>query len=725
MTTTNQSLAPGDSAGARGGFDVRVLALASLAAVLGWTVGHAFGGGLVATVVCASVMPWITAFLTHPGPHRVRRVAAVLVFSGLVAMCRKGVDAARAAVRRTAGKPPDHRVAAGGSPAHPGMVANLQSVSAPARRLTHAWLGHVTLTAAVSLVPAAALITAREVIRDPAAAAAGPTLRVPEEDVVAYAGHRSRTRVTYHVTAVDDRDNPLSPACRPRSGALFRLGRTAVTCSAIDASGRRAKESFLVTVLGGGTQRPSDHDKPALTVPDDFTHDATTPGGANVTYAASARDSRDGALTPHCLPISGGFFALGRTRVACTATDAAGNTAHAGFTVTVVRAGDADHTPPDITVPDPIESPATSKDGAKVTYVVSATDNRDGSLKPTCDSPSGSVFKVGTTSVTCSAEDTAGNKASESFMITVTGETSAAADLTSPDITVPGPMKVAATSEDGAKVSYTVLATDNRDGPLKPTCDPASGSVFKIGTTTVTCSAQDAAGNRAGKSFIITVTPRKSPPGGPPPDRTPPSITVPDPINVDATGKDGAKVSYTASATDDRDGPLKPTCDPASGSVFKIGTTTVTCVVRDNAGNKATNTFTVSVIDRTPPSNGASPPPIAVTATASAIRDSYSGPCPPPTDTAPYFKGVISVSRGPVTVQYAWRASNNGSSDPSVKTMTFSGSGAQQQTVNYTDTSYLPNQTFTDWVALYIYAPVNTESNHVSFTTTCAGSGPS
>ncbi len=108
-----------------------------------------------------------------------------------------------------------------------------------------------------------------------------------------------------------------------------------------------------------------------------------------------------------------------------------------------------------------------------------------------------------------------------------------------------------------------------------------------------------------------------------------------------------------------------------------------------------------------------------VTVTASAIRKSYTGPCPPPSDQTPSFQAVINVSNGPVSVRYRWLTSNGGSSDPSDKTVTFSGTGAQQQTVYFTETSYLPGQSFTDWIAVYVVSPVSVESNHVSFSTSC------
>jgi hypothetical protein len=56
-----------------------------------------------------------------------------------------------------------------------------------------------------------------------------------------------------------------------------------------------------------------------------------------------------------------------------------------------------------------------------VTFSASAADLVDGSLTPTCVPPSGSTFPIGTTTVTCSATDTAGNTGSDTFDVTVGG----------------------------------------------------------------------------------------------------------------------------------------------------------------------------------------------------------------------------------------------------------------------------------------------------------------
>jgi hypothetical protein len=141
-------------------------------------------------------------------------------------------------------------------------------------------------------------------------------------------------------------------------------------------------------------------------------------------------------------------------------------------------------------------------------------------------------------------------------------------------------------------VSYSgQSAVDLVDGSITPTCTPASGSTFALGTTTVTCSATDAHGNTDSNTFTITVR-----------DTTPPVVTVPADVTAEATSALGASVSYSGqSALDLVDGSITPTCTPASGSTFALGTATVTCSATDAHGNTASGSFTVTVVDTTPP----------------------------------------------------------------------------------------------------------------------------
>jgi HYR domain len=80
----------------------------------------------------------------------------------------------------------------------------------------------------------------------------------------------------------------------------------------------------------------------------------------------------------------------------------------------------------------------------------------------------------------------------------------------------------------------------------------------------------------------------------------PPEITVPADMTVEAQSFAGAAVTYVATAEDERGRPVPVTCTPASGSTFPLGTTTVTCTATDD-GDRRTERFRITVVDRTPP----------------------------------------------------------------------------------------------------------------------------
>lgn len=80
----------------------------------------------------------------------------------------------------------------------------------------------------------------------------------------------------------------------------------------------------------------------------------------------------------------------------------------------------------------------------------------------------------------------------------------------------------------------------------------------------------------------------------------PPTVTVPPDMTVEATGPTGAVVTYTASATAHNGQSVPVTCDRPSGSTFPLAATVVSCTAT-HAGQSTTRSFTVSVVDRTPP----------------------------------------------------------------------------------------------------------------------------
>ena len=169
-------------------------------------------------------------------------------------------------------------------------------------------------------------------------------------------------------------------------------------------------------------------------------------------------------------------------------------------------------------------------------------------------------------------------------------------DITLPVINCPGNINVNNTPGTcGATVNYTApVGTDNCPSPLTTmTAGQASGTVFPVGTTNVSYLVTDAIGNTATCSFTVTVT-----------DNENPAISCPGNINVNNTpGTCGATVNYTAPVgTDNCLAPSTTmTAGQASGTVFPVGTTTVSFLVTDAAGLTATCSFTVTVNDNENP----------------------------------------------------------------------------------------------------------------------------
>jgi hypothetical protein len=380
----------------------------------------------------------------------------------------------------------------------------------------------------------------------------------------------SGATVTFTASATDSVDGTDPVTCTPASGSTFPVGTTTVTCSATDSNSLTGTATLKIVVTPY-TPPPA----PTITVPADISVNATSAAGAVVTYTASATDPAGAPNDPvTCSPPSGSTFAIGTTTVTCNATSRAGVAAtKATFTITVEPGSS-----PVVTVPADISAAATGPGGAQVTYAASATDPVEGSVPVTCTPASGSTFPIGTTTVNCTATDTTGNVGKNSFTVTVS-------ESTPPTLTTPANMTVAATKAGGAVVSFTVTATDPVDGALTPTCTPASGSTFPVGTTTVNCSATDKVGLTTSGSFTITV-----------PTPTGPVITVPAYRVLGALTAAGDPVTYTATATDQIDATDPVTCTPASGATFPVGTTTVTCTATDSGGRTATATFAITVL---------------------------------------------------------------------------------------------------------------------------------
>ena len=166
----------------------------------------------------------------------------------------------------------------------------------------------------------------------------------------------------------------------------------------------------------------------------------------------------------------------------------------------------ADLTPPLLTLPDDGIIPAArGKCDTLFQFQVSAIDEQDGPLEVTCVPASGSAFPLGVTRVLCSATDSAGNTAIDSFFVTVE-------DHQAPAISCPAPINLAISpGQYSAIVHYDPpLATDNCSAvEIIRTGGLGSGSAFPIGTTIETYLARDDFGNALSCSFAVTLSYRE------------------------------------------------------------------------------------------------------------------------------------------------------------------------------------------------------------------------
>ena len=251
-------------------------------------------------------------------------------------------------------------------------------------------------------------------------------------------------------------------------------------------------------------------------------------------------------------------------------------------------------TPPTITCPENIEQ---ENDPGACSAVVTWTEpsaTGDPSPTVTCDPASGSTFPVGTTPVTCTAENTLGTAECQ-FEVKVN-------DCEDPVVTCPTP-EDSYKADAGccyATLSFTATATDNcAVDTIEYAVDGTAIAYpyqFPVGTTTVDVTATDIHDNTATCSFDVTVV-----------DNQDPVVTCPTPedsYNADA-GHCYATLSFTATATDNCDvDTIEYAVDGTAIAYpyqFPVGTTTVDVTATDIHDNTATCSFDVTVVDNQDP----------------------------------------------------------------------------------------------------------------------------
>jgi len=216
--------------------------------------------------------------------------------------------------------------------------------------------------------------------------------------------------VYFTIAATDDCDTNVSATCTPPSGTAFSTGTNTVQCTARDDSGNVGTCSFPVIVRGGCTSNAC----VSIHCPSNVVTQCENAVGARVLFSATATNRCVPAdLRISCQPPSGSVLGAGITTVMCRAADSRGNEEVCTFTVEV-----EDAMPPVIQCPSNIVVNAQGPDGAIATWSISAADNCDSNVTVRCRPPSGSVFPIGTTAVSCVAADDSGNVSVCGFGVT-------------------------------------------------------------------------------------------------------------------------------------------------------------------------------------------------------------------------------------------------------------------------------------------------------------------
>jgi len=312
------------------------------------------------------------------------------------------------------------------------------------------------------------------------------------------------------------------------------------------------------------------------------TAESTGSSSANVTLNGSASSDPNGDALTYAWSWAGGTatgvnptasFPLGTTTVVLTVDDGNGATATATTTVTV-----EDTIAPVVSAGADVIIEATSVAGATYDVASQVAASDVGCGVSTYISPVG-IYALGSTTVNVTATDCVGNSASDTMIVNVQ-------DTTAPVLTVPADIVAEATGAQTTVATGTATATDI----FTVTITSDAPATYALGTTVVTWTATDANGNVSTSTQSVTVI-----------DTTPPSVTAPADITIEATANPNTPymLSISAIATD-LIGVVSVTNNAPASYPFGV-ITQVTWTATDAAGNSATAVQNVVVQDTTAP----------------------------------------------------------------------------------------------------------------------------
>jgi hypothetical protein len=353
------------------------------------------------------------------------------------------------------------------------------------------------------------------------------------------------------------------------------LGANTVTLTVTDVNGNNSTCTATVTV--------EDNLVPTISCPSAIIVD-TDPGSCDavVVLASPITNDNCAVTVTNDAPAA---FPLGNTTVTWTVTDLAGNSASCAQLVTV-----EDNEAPTITCPADVTVDTDFNLCIASGVALGTPVASDNCTVASVVNNAPLLFPLGTTTVTWTVTDAAGNASTCTQTVTVE-------DNQSP--TVVCPQNIVLNNVDGScgrVVIYpTPMVTDNCSIANMVQSDASgytSGNIFPIGTTTQEYTATDGSGNVLSCSFSVTIVDTQFPT----------IVGCPADITV-ASGANSCDVIVTwvtPTATDNCPGVILATTH-ASGSLFGPGTTLVTYSATDNFGNVTTCSFNVTVVDGNAP----------------------------------------------------------------------------------------------------------------------------
>ena len=296
-----------------------------------------------------------------------------------------------------------------------------------------------------------------------------PVIRVTEGATTVTLGE---TYTDAGATATDNVDTTVTVITVGADFDTSVLGDHTITYTATDAAGNTATATRTVTVIEAVVD---DTEAPVITVTEGAT--TVTLGETYTDAGATATDNVDTTVTVITVGADFDTSVLGDHTITYTATDAAGNTATATRTVTVIEAVVDDTEAPVITV---TEGATTVTLGETYTDAgATATDNVDTTVTVITVGADFDTSVLGDHTITYTATDAAGNTATATRTVTVI---EAVVEIGDAD----------ATNVNTTVVANPLILPVNSDTNITVTLADSNGNLLTTGGDTVTLTASKA-----------------------------------------------------------------------------------------------------------------------------------------------------------------------------------------------------------------------------------------